>query len=403
MATQVQYRRGTNAQNAAFTGALAEITVDTTNGTLRVHDGLTAGGSNIATVSYVTAQISSLSSNSISFGTSNVRVSSSGGNVVTSVGGTANVLNVTSTGAIITGDLSVTGNATLSGNILGDRIINGTTSIEIETASANANVSVGGTSNVAVFASSGVFVTGVNSVSGNITGGNILTAGLISATGNITGGNLRTAGLISATGSITTAGDISITGNIVDGAALTISTSSNGNITLAPNGTGVVVVNTDIRNGQANATGNIGSSTGYFNTVFAKATSAQYADLAEMYVADADYVSGTVVEFGGLAEITQSTASHSTRVAGIVSTNPSYLMNATQTGDHVLPVALTGRVPCQVVGHIAKGDRLVASNRPGVATVLDMTQYQPACIIGKALEAYDSDTIGIIEVAVGRF
>lgn len=386
MATQVQYRRGTNAQNAAFTGALAEITVDTTNGTLRVHDGLTAGGSNIATVSYVTAQISSLSSNSISFGTSNVRVSSSGGNVVTSVGGTANVLNVTSTGAIITGDLSVTGNATLSGNILGDRIINGTTSIEIETASANANVSVGGTSNVAVFASSGVFVTGVNSV-----------------TGNITGGNLRTAGLISATGSITTAGDISITGNIVDGAALTISTSSNGNITLAPNGTGVVVVNTDIRNGQANATGNIGSSTGYFNTVFAKATSAQYADLAEMYVADADYVSGTVVEFGGLAEITQSTASHSTRVAGIVSTNPSYLMNATQTGDHVLPVALTGRVPCQVVGHIAKGDRLVASNRPGVATVLDMTQYQPACIIGKALEAYDSDTIGIIEVAVGRF
>ena len=59
MASQVQYRRGTNAQNAAFTGALAEITVDTTNGTLRVHDAITPGGSNIATVSYVTAQISS--------------------------------------------------------------------------------------------------------------------------------------------------------------------------------------------------------------------------------------------------------------------------------------------------------------------------------------------------------
>jgi hypothetical protein len=366
MATQVQYRRGTNAQNAAFTGALAEITVDTTNGTLRVHDGITAGGSNLATVSYVNAQVSS--ANTIVAGTSNVRVFSSG-NVTTSVAGTANVLVVQSTGATITGDLTVTGNATLSGNILGDRIQNGTTTIDIQTQNGNANVTVGGTSNVAVFATTGVFVTGV----------------------------------ISATGAITTAGDINITGNIVDAAALTISTGSNGNITLAPNGTGVVIVNTDIRNGQANATGNIGSSTGYFNTIFAKATSAQYADLAEMYVSDVAYASGTVVEFGGLAEITQSTASHSTRVAGIVSTNPSYLMNATQTGDHVLPVALTGRVPCQVVGTIHKGDRLVASDQPGVATVLDMTQYQPACIIGKALEDYNSPEIGQIEVAVGRF
>jgi hypothetical protein len=74
MATQIQYRRGTNAQNAAFTGALAEITVDTTNGTLRVHDAITPGGSNIATVSYVTAQISSLSANSITNGTSSVAV-----------------------------------------------------------------------------------------------------------------------------------------------------------------------------------------------------------------------------------------------------------------------------------------------------------------------------------------
>jgi len=66
-------------------------------------------------------------------------------------------------------------------------------------------------------------------------------------------------------------------------------------------------------------------------------------------------------------------------------------------------VALTGRVPCQVVGTIAKGDRLVASGTPGVATLLDPKKYEPACIIGKSLEAYDSETIGTIEVAVGRF
>ena len=82
MSTQVQYRRGTSSQNNAFTGALAEITVDTTNWTLRVHDGVTAGGGgNLATVAYVNAQIGSLSADSISNGTSNVKVLSSGGNV----------------------------------------------------------------------------------------------------------------------------------------------------------------------------------------------------------------------------------------------------------------------------------------------------------------------------------
>lgn len=44
MATQVQRRRGTTAQNNAFTGAAGEFTVDTENHTIRVHDGTTAGG-----------------------------------------------------------------------------------------------------------------------------------------------------------------------------------------------------------------------------------------------------------------------------------------------------------------------------------------------------------------------
>ena len=468
MASQVQYRRGTNAQNAAFTGALAEITVDTTNGTLRVHDAITVGGSNIATVAYVTAQISALSSNSISSGTSNVRVFANG-NVTTSAAGTANVLVVQSTGALITGDLSVTGNATLSGNILGDRIVNGTTSIEIQTADGNSNISVAGTSNVAVFASTGVFITGVNSVSGNVTGGNILTAGLVSATGaitgaaitgtsltvstgnitggnlllsgaiidsaqldiqtsaananialapngigmvtvstqvsavgNVTGGNLRTAGLISATGAIQVGGDMSLVGNIVDTGPLTITTSSSGNITLSPNGTGNINTTANIMP-SANATANIGSTSFRYNTIFGLSTSAQYADLAEKYTADADYAPGTVLEFGGDQEVTATTTSHSPRVAGIVSTLPSYIMNDGLVGDHTAMVSLTGRVPCLVQGPIAKGDRLVASTVVGHAQRLDSAQYEPGCIIGKALEDYPSGTIGTIEVAVGRF
>jgi hypothetical protein len=387
MATQVQYRRGTNAQNAAFTGALGEITVDTTNGTLRVHDAITVGGSNIATVSYVTAQISSLSANSITNGTSSVAVIASGGNIRSNVAGTT-VMTVSAGLVDIVGNLTVSGNATLSGNILGDRIQNGTTSFDIQTASGNANVSVAGTSNVAVFATTGAFITGLASVTGNITGGNI------SATNH-------TGTTVSVTGSVTAGGDLSLVGNIVDTGPLTILTSSNGNITLSPNGTGNINVGGNIMP-TANATANIGSATSSFNTIFAKATSAQYADLAEMYCADSEYTPGTVLDFGGVEEVTITTQSHSTQVAGIVSTNPSYLMNSTLTCTNAIQVALVGRVPCHVVGTIAKGDRLVASSTPGVATRLDMSQYQPGCIIGKALEAYNSETVGTIEVAVGR-
>ena len=159
----------------------------------------------------------------------------------------------------------------------------------------------------------------------------------------------------------------------------------------------------NIVNGGTPGTGNIGSAPGPFNTVFARATSAQYADLAEMYVADADYAPGTLVEFGGLKEVTLTTESHSTAVAGVVSTAPSFLMNYRQEGRHVAAVSLTGRVPCSVVGTISKGDRLVSSDVPGVAQALDPAQYQPGAIIGKALEAYDSTLPGTIEIAVGRY
>jgi hypothetical protein len=77
-------------------------------------------------------------------------------------------------------------------------------------------------------------------------------------------------------------------------------------------------------------------------------------------------------------------------------------MNAFMPGNHVLAVALVGRVPCQVVGKIAKGDCLVTGAVPGVAIRLDPAVYQPGCLIGKALEDYDSEAVGTIEVAVGR-
>ena len=184
-----------------------------------------------------------------------------------------------------------------------------------------------------------------------------ISATAVTATANITGGNLITTGTMSLTGNIVSTG--------------------------------------------ANAVANIGSATLYFNTVFAKATSAQYADLAEMYRADADYAPGTLVIFGGPEEVTVTDSSHDTKVVGVVSENPSYTMNAGLSGEYVLPVALTGRVPCCVYGNISIGDLLVSGNITGTATRLDSAQYQPGCVIGKSLADYNSDTVGKIEIAVG--
>jgi hypothetical protein len=153
-----------------------------------------------------------------------------------------------------------------------------------------------------------------------------------------------------------------------------------------------------INNGQANGVGNIGTATSYFNTVFAKATSAQYADLAEMYEADAAYEPGTVVCFGGAKEVTVCDVENSTRVAGVVSTNPSYLMNSGQTGEHVAAVALQGRVPCKVTGQIRKGDLIVSAGDGRGRTNNDA---RTGTIIGKALADFDGQD-GVIEVVVGR-
>lgn len=115
-------------------------------------------------------------------------------NVIIESIGAANTVTFQNTAGsadvIITGNLTVTGNASLSGNISGDKLFNGTTSIEIQTSSGNANITVGGTSNVAVYATTGEYITGLISATGNIIGGNLNTAGQVSAAGNVNGGNL---------------------------------------------------------------------------------------------------------------------------------------------------------------------------------------------------------------------
>jgi hypothetical protein len=135
-------------------------------------------------------------------------------------------------------------------------------------------------------------------------------------------------------------------------------------------------------------------TTGYF---IGTATAAQYADLAENYLADQPYAPGTVLEFGGTEEVTLA-QDETRRVAGVVSTNPAYLMNSECQGIHVVAIALQGRVPCKVRGKIRKGDMLTSGGAGYARPTLDP---KLGTIIGKALEDFDGIE-GVIEVAVGR-
>ena len=162
------------------------------------------------------------------------------------------------------------------------------------------------------------------------------------------------------------------------------------------------IITNSLLNGDGNGVGNIGNATGYFNTVFAQATSAQYADVAERYLADRPYEPGTVVEIGGPAEVTETSSWASVRVAGVVSTNPALIMNSGQSGDHSVAVALLGRVPCRVAGHVQRGDLLCSGTIPGHAVSMPADQYRPGAVIGKALADHDADGPGMIEVLVGR-
>jgi hypothetical protein len=149
----------------------------------------------------------------------------------------------------------------------------------------------------------------------------------------------------------------------------------------------------------ANVSYNLGSTTAWWNMVYGKAVQAQYADLAENYVPDHPYEPGTVVVFGGEAEITVTNIDHDSAVAGVVSTNPAYLMNSMTDG---LPIALQGRVPCRVQGPVKKGQVLVTSTTPGVAQTIDNTKFIPGCVVGKALESINTNSIETIEVVVGK-
>ena len=215
-------------------------------------------------------------------------------------------------------------------------------------------------------------------VTGSISGGTVAGTS-VTASGTVTGATL-TDGTASINSGQITGGVTATFSGAVQGGTLTDGTMSISSGVLTGGVTGdfsgdVTAVN--------------------FNGV---ATSAKYADMAEIYSADADYEAGTVVKIGGEAEITQTTEHADADVFGVISTNPAYLMNSEAEG---LPVALAGRVPVKVVGKVAKGERLVASDEPGMAWALGSDDYDTRAIIGRSLEDKDDGGIGLVEAVIG--
>jgi hypothetical protein len=168
---------------------------------------------------------------------------------------------------------------------------------------------------------------------------------------------------------------------------------------------GTTTVNTDggataIVNGAGNAVGNIGSSSSYFNTVFAQATTALYADVAERFASDEIYEPGTVVELGGSAEITRVQRDASDTVFGVISTRPAFTMNG-GAGDNDThpPVAMTGRVPVKVTGVVNKGDRLISAGN-GMARAALPGEATSFNVIGRALSSKTTADVGTVEAIV---
>jgi hypothetical protein len=351
--------------------------------------------------------------------------------------GAANVFNVntTSTDANVLSSISG-GNLRIQANV-------GGTLFDVAQA-----LGASGTFNI----SNAITVGTTASAVGNITGGNLRTAGQVSATANVIGGNIisgalvqganvsaianvqagnvNTTGLVSATGNITSVGNVAgnffigngsqLTGlslgvsvtKIVNGTSNVEINATGGNVAFTVGGVAnVIVVDTStaycnvvsvrsIAKTGTNAVGNIGSSSNYFNQVFATATTALYADVAERFEADELLEPGTVVELGGIKEITRAKTDLSENVFGVISTRPAYTMNGGAGEDDTHPkVAMTGRVPVKATGYIRKGDRLVSAG-DGLARAAAAGEATAFNTIGRALVDKHTPEIGTIEAIV---
>lgn len=288
-------------------------------------------------------------------------------------------------------------------NITATRIANGNAVVDATSSDAKVTINFADAYNT-IFGQTGpvanTYGITTNTDFLDVTNGNV-NANNMSFTYSLTGGVISVSGSVTAnatSGGVITGTSVSVTGSVTSGSVSTGNVNG-GNVSVS----GDVIAGNSVQTSGivhlgSNATGNIGSSSSYFDTFFGTAIKALYADLAENYAGDRDYAPGTVLSFGGEREVTLSTINGDRRVAGVVSTNPAQLMNSAIDTEFPIPVALTGRVPCSVVGSVRKGDMMVSA---GNGCARSEENPRPGTVIGKALENFDG-TSGVIEVVVGR-
>ena len=372
-----------SATNASST---TQVATNFSTGNAQITGGTISGLTNLGATTAVATNFSTgnaqITSGTISgltnlSSTTEVATNFSSGNVRITGGYINSVANIYATTGVVTN--FSTGNAVITGGY-----VNGLANVT----ATQATVTNFGTANAVI---TGGYISGLANVAATNAYVGTLTASTVNAStiGN-TGATL--------TGTIQTAAQTNIT-SVGTLSALSVSATANVGITTTANlllttttgASGGVFVTGNILP-SANLTYNIGSSTQWFNTFYGKSTQAQYADLAEKYLADADYEVGTVVAVGGAAEVTAS--KWGDLAIGVVSNNPAYMMNAGLEGGTY--IALKGRVPVKVIGAIIKGQRLIAGdNGCAVAAVPHAND-----VFGVALESNSEVGVKLIEAVI---
>ncbi len=330
--------------------------------------------------------LTGIATTALTNGTSNVTVASGAATTV-GVAGTTR-LTIAATGTTVDGVMTATGNITATGNVAGGNVV---------TAGAVIGATVAG---------AGSAITALNGT--NIASGTVAAARVATLNQNTTG----SAAKLTTTRAIALAGDVVGTANFDGSAGISIATTIQANsVALGTDTTGnYVAAGAVAGNGLSGSAGAEGATftvtsngvstntastlvfrdgSGDFaaNIITATATQARYADIAEKYLADASYDSGTVVSIGGPQEVTICGANDVP--AGVVTTDPAFLMNKDLEGG--LGIALVGRVPVSVFGVVDKGD-VVYTDIHGRAS-----RSSEGNRVGIALESSTDEGLKLIE------
>ena len=298
-------------------------------------------------------------------------------------------------------DLNISGNGTGNVNVVDNLNVNNISSYSANTSLQLSGDGTGGvqiTDSLQVNSVAGYTLNSDLTLSGNGTGNVVVSTGLVvdTITSRSTNTNLSLSG--NGTGKVYINDDFEWTGTAtgsIDGNAATVTNGvyTSGDQSIAGNKTfSGTLTTTTITTG---ASSTAGTFTGNWSLSTGSRLQATYADLAEIYETDKEYEVGTVVMFGGDKEITAAQGYGTTKVAGVISTEPAFIMNNQAAGQ---PVALKGRVPVRVMGTVNAGDFIIASDEAGIGVATD--KYIGGAIIGKAIYSKDTAEIELVEVKI---